>query len=264
MLALFSPNALQGSLLAQGVGEASSHIASLPDIEDLCNICLPVPVSDEPTKAISKKPEGSSLKQSKLTFGSKRKSDGAASQTHKDALDPIIESHVKLMPPKVEKAKIKEEQCAVCIIQEVGQAGDSGPTKYLLEQRPSKGLLANMWQFPTLSFGHADPPAPALRAKQAKDFVTAVALIQPPPRAGVRFKVASCKPLGAIQHVFSHLVLNMHIYVFELQHHAKQQLESSTVATEMPRKWCEADAVAAANMGTGMVNVFEKFRASIA
>ncbi|KDN43971.1 DNA glycosylase [Tilletiaria anomala UBC 951] len=307
----------EGLLAADAASNSSTARAEapLPDLEDLCSVCAPVPIFEErpalpghksEAKASKAKDPGNvQLKQSTISFGgkaigsdmsrsssssnAKAKSKAQAQAEQVEAFSSIVEAHVKLMPLKVEKSKVKEENCAVCIIEDMTRSTDgtdracsNGSVRtrgqILVEQRPSKGLLANMWQFPTLSFGYDQPPPPAQkRAAMAAEFVGAlVAKHLHHPRsstklsAGANVSVVKKPPLGVIQHVFSHLVLNMHIYVHELHatnaradgaaNDKEQQPSQAQKIADMPRKWCSEAEIARANMGTGMVNVFQRYR----
>ncbi|KAE9975231.1 hypothetical protein EG327_008515 [Venturia inaequalis] len=131
----------------------------IPDIEDLCSYCEPMDeteIMDEPkpapktaTKGKAKSQQKPGLKQGTLAFGQKSK---PASEVVEDEsnLTPkakdLIEKHVSLFPLKVIKKAVRNEEHNVCIIT---RTNPSGENEYLIEQRPDKGLLASLWQFPS-------------------------------------------------------------------------------------------------------------------
>jgi A/G-specific adenine glycosylase len=53
-----------------------------------------------------------------------------------------IATYCSLFPKKVAKKKATEQECVVCIIQ---MHSSDGNNKWLIEQRPAKGLLASLW-----------------------------------------------------------------------------------------------------------------------
>ena len=259
----------QGSLLRQAGSSSAAKELPIPDLEDICSVCEPVPILDDTLERSSApkksgKAAANRLKQSKLSFGSKSGALPSAAPPSPQSLDPVIENHVKLMPLKSEKAKVKEEHCAVCIIEDPSEESGKGKASYfLLEQRPPQGLLANMWQLPTLSFGFDEPPSAPKRAAAALDFARAVVARHPRLAKGGNVNVGAAKPLGAIQHVFSHLIWNMHIYTFSLN---RSMASAGTTSAQkeqqikdMTRKWCLPSEVTAINMGTGHVNIWKRF-----
>ncbi|KJE90195.1 A/G-specific adenine glycosylase [Capsaspora owczarzaki ATCC 30864] len=59
---------------------------------------------------------------------------------------------VTLYPRKLKKTRQREEHAAVCIVVD----RHTGPVdRYLMVRRPDKGLLANLWEFPTCSLPNA-------------------------------------------------------------------------------------------------------------
>ncbi|QDS72174.1 hypothetical protein FKW77_004685 [Venturia effusa] len=137
------------------VFDTSTEI-EIPDIEDLCSYCEPMEeaeVLDEPgpkskstTKGKAKTPQKPGLKQKTLAFGQKSKSTSGTKADLKPKAAETIERHVSLFPLKVIKKAVRNEEHNVCIIL---RANGSGETEYLIEQRPDKGLLASLWQFPS-------------------------------------------------------------------------------------------------------------------
>ncbi len=224
--------------------------------------------STKPEKTAKKAPKDG-FKQAKLSFG---KATAGASKPDKptamsdERTAAIVHAHVKLFPWKVEKSKVKEEHCAVCIIEDIAPGGKGQNASYLLEQRPNKGLLASMWQFPMLSFGNAEPPAPSERSARALSFAQAVATKHPRvPTTSAKSNLVASLALGTITHVFSHLVLHMHIYTFSTSAKADgastpESSNSAQTIADMPRKWCTPKEVTDINMGTGHVNVWSASR----
>ena len=55
-------------------------------------------------------------------------------------------------PRKAKKKAAREERTAVCILHRQIE----GVTEYMMVQRPSTGLLANLWEFPSVIVGADD------------------------------------------------------------------------------------------------------------
>ncbi|PWN49047.1 DNA glycosylase [Violaceomyces palustris] len=189
----------EGELLAEKAGllpfGSRKELEPVPDIEDLCNLCEPMPddglalpgkdaEENEGRKVKRIKSEttnskleaegggggrpGRGLRQQRLNFGqqsltTKDPPGGEAIKpptTPKEAklrsqADEVVERHVKTFPMKVAKKEVKQEECIVCIVQR--RDPKTGKSSYLLEQRPDKGLLASLWQFPSLTISTFDP-----------------------------------------------------------------------------------------------------------
>jgi A/G-specific adenine glycosylase len=167
-------------------GDTSSFFsASKPkpiDIEDLCDVCEDIDLSNishtgsnASKSASQQKQSGLSIvgkrvedkmKQSKLTFrpASSLKTKDHVSAKPEDEIDlktegsatiEIIGQYTSLFPMKIAKKAVREEECVVCIIERFHE----GESKWMIEQRPNKGLLANLWQFPSHTIAPAEPLA---------------------------------------------------------------------------------------------------------
>ncbi len=73
---------------------------------------------------------------------------------------------------------------------------------YLIHKRPSKGLLANLWEFPNIEVDLSIAP----------DHQQLQAFIQNEYGADIKINA----PFTTIQHVFSHIVWNVTVYEAEL------------------------------------------------
>jgi A/G-specific adenine glycosylase len=103
----------------------------------------------------------------------KARSDGAASAVS-----------VTQYPYKPPKAKQREESVVVCVIErrqtgssssdgDDNQSAHSGRSSFLLVQRPDSGLLASLWDFPSVNLGlkkgYDDDGVPRAQARRAID-----------------------------------------------------------------------------------------------
>lgn len=148
-------------------GEPSSTVfdtttgVEVLDIEDLCSYCESmegIEITTEPERTSSKttakgkakSKQKSGLKQGTLAFGQKSKPASATESKANLTLKAkdVIEKHVSLFPLKVIKKAVRNEEHNVCIIM---RSNGHGADEYLIEQRPDKGLLASLWQFPSLT-----------------------------------------------------------------------------------------------------------------
>jgi|SRR5690625_91843 len=113
------------------------------------------------------------------------------------------------LPVKLKKQKQKEKAYYVLIIQDKNG-------EIAIQQRPSNGLLANMWQFPMVS----------------KENTVIDQLLE----NDYGLQIHLTKKLGTVKHTFSHLIWHLHIYEafvanaedLEVHFHLvpKQQLQS--------------------------------------
>jgi A/G-specific adenine glycosylase len=118
---------------------ASIPEPELIEIEDLCNLCEQMEAKEENSE-------------SSRAVTSNRRVTEATNKDHKRAQD-AIEKHVSLFPMKVIKKPTRKEECIVCIIKKPQPGG----AVWLIEQRPDKGLLASLWEFPCLDISSETP-----------------------------------------------------------------------------------------------------------
>lgn len=251
-------------------GKKKQKPAEVMDIEDMCTYCEPIPFveEDSPDTALQDKPNQKAinkLRQATLSFGGSTKSKPPSSPGSTSSMQQAIEKHIIKFPMKLEKKKIRSETCLVCII--LRPSGE-----YLLEQRPPTGLLASMWQFPSLTLSTTSASATTSDDtetihpdKSIPDLIdTFVSSLIPNTTPKTKTKLAS------ITHLFSHLHLTMHVYKVVLSANAglikSQKQPSATAVSEKKkdfgsilgcsasRRWATAEQVEAETMGTGMRN----------
>lgn len=103
-------------------------------------------------------------------------------------------------PVKIKKTKVtKKKRIAVIATREDG--------KYLIEQRPNTGLLAGLWQFPTIDITEDLSPA-AIKLQFLKEYHLDIHLNQ--------------TPVTAVKHIFSHLVWNVDVYTAVIDGYEKK------------------------------------------
>jgi A/G-specific adenine glycosylase len=149
---------------------------AIADIEDACTLCDLldtedlVAISEEAdegeTPQLAKKRKVNTKQKNtlsqyfaigkanpKLSAGDEAEDDSGLFDSSKKRKAPIsdfgptpitksITTYCSLFPKKVAKKQAKEEECVVCLIE---MCPPSGKSKWLIEQRPAKGLLASLW-----------------------------------------------------------------------------------------------------------------------
>ncbi|KAF9425906.1 hypothetical protein BGZ94_007107 [Podila epigama] len=129
-------------------------------------------------------------------------------------VDPKDQGRVTQYPRKAVKKAPRDEECAVAILERVTHpAGADGPvSEYLLVKRPAKGLLAGMWEFPTveqdqLGRDHGrtqDNYTPSTYKERSSSSTRYLS-----DTLGMNW-IKDCKSihrtdLGSVQHLFSHI-----------------------------------------------------------
>ena len=172
----------QNTCRAYSEGEALSTKRQsptlVPDIEDSCTLCAPLDTEDlvsipddvdddDDAPKASKKRKGNAKQSNTLsqyfTIGTpdttsntesdygdeaecgtraasakKRKAPGSEAKSGGKS----ITTYCSLFPKKAPKKKVAEEECVVCLIE---LCLPDTSSKWLIEQRPAKGLLASLW-----------------------------------------------------------------------------------------------------------------------
>ncbi|MCM3569433.1 A/G-specific adenine glycosylase [Neobacillus mesonae] len=96
------------------------------------------------------------------------------------------------LPVKTKKTKTRNVQLAAAILEDKNG-------KILIHKRPSTGLLANLWEFPNVEIEH---PLDKERAHLEEAFNSLLGL-----------NIHLDKIIGQVEHVFSHLIWNLKIYI---------------------------------------------------
>uniref|UniRef100_A0A452IWG4 Adenine DNA glycosylase n=1 Tax=Gopherus agassizii TaxID=38772 RepID=A0A452IWG4_9SAUR len=95
-------------------------------------------------------------------------------------------------PRRAAKKQPRAERTATCVLE---RRGPRGQPEYLIVQRPSSGLLAGLWEFPSLALG------PGLKEKQQREAL--LAHVQ--AWAGEAVARGRLRHVGEVSHVFSHI-----------------------------------------------------------
>lgn len=235
---------------------SSQRANAIEDIEDLCAVCEPyedvanaidseIDAKEETPSSSNGAPPTAKAKArqtslSAFAFTSKSKISKEIQASQSSDLKPsakameIIVDHCKKFPVKVIKKAVREEETIVCVIR-------YSDGRIMIDKRPDKGLLASMWEFPSLILPNTNDSTSKERKQRAIGFVEKVidnnTLVK-------TFDVY--KELGSVSWLFSHLKLTMHVYLCDVHQHSAGYESSSR------RRLASHDEIEAESMGTGM------------
>ncbi|XP_047914924.2 adenine DNA glycosylase isoform X1 [Anser cygnoides] len=139
-------------------------------------------------------------------------------------------------PRKAAKKQPRVEQTATCVLE---RRGRRGALEYLIVQRPSSGLLAGLWEFPSV------PLAPGLQQEQQREVL--VDHLQ--AWAGQPVAAGSLRFIGEVVHVFSHIHQTYVVYSLSLDGDVTLDLASS------PSRWVTEEEFRASAVSTAMKKV---------
>ncbi|KAF2846608.1 DNA glycosylase [Plenodomus tracheiphilus IPT5] len=255
----------------QTVAKKKQMPTVVPDIEDACTLCDVLDTEDLVTasedvaddervtkkrKAVTKQTNTISQyfavgtpKSNVETEGEEERTSPPIEESRKrklpasSAVPKQVISYCALFPKKVAKKKATEEECVVCMIE---LRMPNGSSKWLIEQRPDKGLLASLWQFPqnTLSTSQNTPP---LRKTAAQKYTSSLAIDD--------IDLSNAKHVAAfppLVHVFTHIRLTMHAYQYRITSTDKTGDIDLTCKGPPTRKWVDTESMDNETLSTGM------------
>ncbi|XP_061040287.1 LOW QUALITY PROTEIN: adenine DNA glycosylase [Eubalaena glacialis] len=140
-------------------------------------------------------------------------------------------------PRKVSRRPPREECSATCVLE---QPRALGGARILLVQRPNSGLLAGLWEFPSVT---AEPSGQHQRKALLRELQSWVG---PLPATRLRH-------LGQVVHTFSHIKLTYQVYGLAL--------EEQTPVTIVPpgARWLTREEFHTAAVSTAMKKVFRVY-----
>jgi len=277
----------EGSLLPS----ATDTTTSLPamDIEDFCGLCEPIELEEieeaaeevvaEQSADAKGNPRGRKRAGTNSTLPSRtakavkagagkqrslRDFASFASHSSQEAAPALREMEARTtrlaqaigycstFPKREPKKSVPEEHCIVCIVRR-----ETTPNvQFLIEQRPPRGLLASMWQFPTYTFGKKEGARISDRKAISLEFVRG--LID-----GHEAEVFVQGEKGMVTHAFSHLKLHMYIHVFKLV--CSEEIALTLASKAQPKRlWFDQKDVDDATLGTGMKRCWTQYAHSMA
>ncbi|KAI9499538.1 NUDIX domain-containing protein, partial [Zychaea mexicana] len=135
-------------------------------------------------------------------------------------------------PAKPEKKKPRNEECAVYIIQL--------DSKFLISKRPDTGLLAGLWEFPSLELGSLTTTYNE-RAVKASDYLCERYDLDITAKGAVSQR----QDLGNVVHLFSHIRKVYHVEWIHVS-------EGTVVDDKEQVKWVTSDELKTSPIPTGL------------
>uniref|UniRef100_A0A3B4YH06 Adenine DNA glycosylase n=1 Tax=Seriola lalandi dorsalis TaxID=1841481 RepID=A0A3B4YH06_SERLL len=142
---------------------------------------------------------------------------------------------VQNFPRKPAKKPPRVERTLTCV---VIRPGEEGEDEYLLTQRPNKGLLAGLWEFPCLLLEEENS-----EMKQKRALCAVISRI-----LGTPLTESLCKYVGEVVHIFSHI---HQTYVV----HSVRLKDGDTQTQTENAQWLSRSALHEAAVSTGLKKV---------
>ena len=180
-------------------------------------------------------------------------------------------SGVAALPRKAPKKAAREASSVVCV---VTYEDRDGP-QFLMSKRPPTGLLANMWEFPTLETSEAESEKEDRDLqKSVLQFLDGQHRLHRPSSSestSLEHRFASVSSVGQVVHKFSHihqtyLVAHVAVEVVESNNNNNNSRKSATppsaglplfAVSDPRRKWMKEDELLACGISTAMKKVFQ-------
>lgn len=222
-------------------GDTDLSWSGIDDIEEPCTLCGALGDPAEPD-----------VTGPGATKGTRKKGAKSTSKTEAQTLG-MIADHARKFPLKAVKKAVREEERLVCIIK-CGATGD-----YLIQRRPGTGLLAGLWEFPSLSVTDGDASSAKRCVARARSFVDDLVQGHVGDEAGRgsggTVVIEGGARLGSVPWLFSHLKLTMHVHGFVVNGglggmDLDMDMDMEQIRGE--RRWASSEAVEQESMGTGM------------
>jgi A/G-specific adenine glycosylase len=221
----------EGLALAEGRG----HGQMVGDIEDLCTLCGPFEEAEEDGDEVDNDGRKQRTKEGELSrfFAPPAKSTTSTPGPDVRTLSIII-NHARKFPLKKPKKSVRQEETIVCAIRRPDG-------RYLIHQRPAKGLLAGLWELPSQALPESNGSTAKSRKTKALAFVSGLIAAWNMKKA-----VKHAGELGSVPWLFSHLKLTMHVHLFEVN-------DNGGLPAQGPQeRWASVKDIDTESMGTGM------------
>ncbi|KAI0202513.1 DNA glycosylase [Astrocystis sublimbata] len=256
----------EGLQLASTKGLAPKAMPNVPapDIEDSCNFCesfedaqdggdedggaLPISKKANPTsKAKPRAKRQATLSAFFNETGEHTHSTKSIPTEITPAGLATIVDHARKFPIKVVKKAVKEQETLVCAIRR-------SDGRYLIHRRPQKGLLAGLWEFPSLIVTEDSERTATAYKQVAKLFASETLDPTLELKSSLHPKLKFVNKLGSVPWLFSHLKLTMHVFLFECQ----CSDDEFNILPSINDRW--SSSVEEESMGTGMRKCWELVR----
>ena len=173
---------------------------------------------------------------------------GAFSEAEAKGID--ASEHASKYPIKrtAQKCKVRDETVSVCVVRREGKK-KSEPPRYLMLQRPNEGLLAGLWEFPTVVHETKDDSKHKL-SKDIDEKITSLLLQLGEIDGGSPLRTLSC---GEVTHIFSHIRQKLLVRVLTFKPSMESHLDRDS-----KMRWIEEEEMKTAAISTQMKKVFKK------
>ncbi|KAM4548512.1 adenine DNA glycosylase [Odontesthes bonariensis] len=145
---------------------------------------------------------------------------------------------VQNFPRKPAKKAPRVERTLTCVVTRTGEEGE----EYLLVQRPNKGLLAGLWEFPSLLLQEEN--SEVKRKRSLCDEISRV--------LGARLTESLLQYVGEVVHIFSHIHQTYVVYSVRLKERDTQTQTENT-------QWLTRPALQDAAVSTGQKKIVKLF-----
>ncbi|PKA56228.1 A/G-specific adenine DNA glycosylase [Apostasia shenzhenica] len=157
-------------------------------------------------------------------------------------------------PTKVAKAKQRNDFAAVCIV-EIADGLDeeilSDEHHFLLIKRPENGLLAGLWEFPSLILDEASMNQ-SMRRKEMNKYLRRLFNVD----IGGNCKVVLRQDVGEYVHIFSHIRLKMSVELLVLSLHGGFSVSSEEDQSKLTWKCVNGDSLRKMGLTSGVRKVY--------
>lgn len=220
------------------------------------------------SKANRKPPEPKKQMKQTTLFGTipgpkfDKTNKGTAGANSGSTVAQIAEKYAQQFPKKIAKPNVRVEARLVCIVRlqtrsATQHAEQQENALYLVQQRPDKGLLASLWEFPTVVLQDQKELSEDVLLSESRAFVQELTL--PPWSEGdseARYLIdqpGTVQCLGRVKHTFSHLQWDMHVCLMDVHENMVTNAQP-THQHDLARgaKWIPGKNVERLAMGTGL------------
>ncbi len=141
-------------------------------------------------------------------------------QAYKKGIQEII--------PTPKKKEIKNIEVAIGILKKNG--------KYFIQKRPSKGLLADLWEFPGGKIEKGETPKEALRRELKEE---------------IGIEIETANPLMDIVHFYTQFRVKLHVFACETKSYPKNNIT---------RKWVSLRGLSQFPMPSGSAKIVDRLK----
>ncbi|CAE6444660.1 unnamed protein product [Rhizoctonia solani] len=203
---------------------------------------------------------------------------------------PTTNNSVTRFPMKIDKKKARAETSVVCAMRWISSSGNEW---WLMAKRPATGLLAGLWEFPTVDLPATGQPSPessdSENDRTPDQLLTLMPSIVLPKLLASPSCQAQLKPpkhIGSVPHIFSHIHKTYEVVCSTVEWHGdnppelgaftdtsknkeglkpKRKRTGTTTEYTLPAesRWVSNETITQQNIGVGTHKVWELIQAKI-